>query len=159
MRLSRFVSRTAPASMLALILLVLGAGPALAAADFNGPVTVPNGISVPACGTTLTFGGSIQARVHVVSSASGNVHVQVHATADGLTATDTAGHAYTFHGVANAELNLRPNVAGEATLTGNITAAGPSPLGGSHAHIVAHITVNDNNEITVAFVKAFVDCK
>lgn len=140
-------------------LLVCGTGIASAAGDFNGPVAVPNGVSVPACGTTLTFGGSIQARVHVVDSSSGNVHVQVHAKADGLTATDTAGNAYTFHGVANAELNLRPNVAGEATLTGNITASGSGPLGGDHAHIVAHITVNNNNDITVAFVKAFVDCK
>jgi hypothetical protein len=151
--------RTAAAALSGAALLFCSATVASAAGDFNGPVAVPNGITVPACGTSLTFGGSIQARVHVVNSASGNVHVQVHASADGLTATDTANNSYTFHGVADAELNLRPNVVGEATLTGNITAVGPGSIGGSHAHIVAHITVNNNGDISVAFVKAFVDCK
>jgi hypothetical protein len=159
MRLPRSISPGALPTALAAALLFCGAGAASAASDFNGPVAVPSGISIPACGTTLTPGGSINVRAHVVDSTSGNVHVQVHATADGLTATDSAGNTYTFHGVANAELNLRPNVAGEATLTGNITANGSGPLGGDHAHIVAHITVNNNNDISVAFVKVMVDCK
>ncbi len=77
----------------------------------------------------------------------------------GLTATGSTGAKYAFHGEANGELNVKPNVTGEGTLVGNIVAQGIGPNGGDRAHLVAHITVTNNHDIAVAFVKVDVDCK
>jgi hypothetical protein len=76
----------------------------------------------------------------------------------GLTATDSAGNAYTFKGVGNAQAII-PN---GGTLTGfgvgNGIAVGSGPDASIRGHVKVNISVDSTGNVVLKFDKVKITC-
>jgi len=96
-------------------------------------------------------------RAHTVVQQK-RTQVAIHTTFEGLTATDSAGNAYTFKGVGNAQVEI-PN---GGTLTGagvgNGVAVGSGPDAGVRAHVKVNISVDSMGNVVLVFDKVNIIC-
>ncbi len=126
----------------------------------QGSFTIPAVTESVPCpgGLDLTFGGQMAYRAHTVIQQK-QTKVAVHTTLDGLTATDSAGDAYTFKGVGNAQVEI-PN---GGTLTGvgvgDGVAVGSGPDAGVRAHVKVDLSVDSMGNIVLTFNKVHVVCR
>ncbi len=115
--------------------------------------------SVPCTGgLDLTFGGSMDYRAHTVVQQK-NTKVSIHTTFAGLTATDSAGNAYTFKGVGNAQVEVPNGGTLHGVGVGNLVAVGTGPDSGVRAHVKVAISADASGNIVLTFTTIRISCQ
>lgn len=114
--------------------------------------------SVPCSGgLDLTFGGSMAYRAHTVVQQK-QTKVAIHTTLDGVTATDSAGNAYTFKGVGNAQVEVPNGGTLHGVGVGNLVAVGSGPDAGVRGHVKVAISVDSYGNIVLTFTTIHIIC-
>ncbi|MGB8518879.1 MAG: hypothetical protein WCD38_01800 [Candidatus Tumulicola sp.] len=77
---------------------------------------------------------------------------------DGVTATDSAGNAYTFKAVGNAQVEVPNGGTLRGAGAGNMTIVGSGPDAGVSVHFNADISVDGGGNLSLTFNKLDINC-
>lgn len=126
----------------------------------QGTLPIPSVTESVPCtgGLDLTFGGSMNYRAHTVPQHGGS-KVAIHTTLDGVTATDSAGNAYTFKGVGNAQVVVPQNGQLHGVGVGNMVAVGSGPDAGIRGHVKVSIGLDPYGNVVLTFTTIHIICK
>jgi hypothetical protein len=136
-------------------------GAALAAQVFHQDIPINATVSNP-CDTddvdTINITGDINVLENVPPDGQGGFNATIHENGQGLGGVDNDGNKYNLPLTENVSLHLAPGAVETVTLNEKLIPTGNSEEPTFSAHVVEHVTVDPNGNVTVLFVRADVDC-
>jgi hypothetical protein len=131
---------------------------AQAAVVFNEQIPVSVLLFDPCTGEDIAVDTTAHVVIAGTEDGAGGQHLKLHLNLqDGSAIGLTTGDKYIPQATANAEINM-PKGATEATATVNLKLISQGSAPNLDGHFNAHITVNPDGTITVAFIKGDIDC-
>jgi hypothetical protein len=143
--------------------LALAAGMALAQATtetFTEKVPYNETIFNPCTQEDVQLTGDVQFLVHETVDANGGFHVQIHASAQGITGTGLeSGTQYRLVGVDRQAYYFAPGVQPRAvTFINHLSLVSNGSSDNALETLTSHVTFNANGEPTVLFERTDITC-